>query len=121
MNTWPHWRVFPDHLRCRTEERLLRFKKRCLLKLHSVEPLIMVDTRTRIVNITDEKVTFIARDYRQGATKKYITLGGVEFLRRFARHILSRRFVKIRRYSIYNRTVKQNLGIKYQFLSLSGV
>ena len=78
-------------------------------------------TNQRIVNITDEKVTFIARDYRQGAAKKYITLGGVEFLRRFAQHILPRRFVKIRRYGIYNHTVKRNLGIKYQSLSLSGV
>ena len=59
-------------------------------------------------------MTFIARDYRQGAAKKYITLGGVEFLRRFARHILPRRFVKIRRYGIYNHTVKRNRGIKFR-------
>ena len=71
-------------------------------------------TNQRIVNITDEKVTFIARDYRQGAAKKYITLGGVEFLRRFAQHILPRRFVKIRRYGIYNHTAKRNLGIKFR-------
>jgi hypothetical protein len=45
----------------------------------------------------------------------------VEFLRRFARHILPRRFVKIRRCGIYNHTVKRNPGIKYQSLSLSGV
>ena len=71
-------------------------------------------TNQRIVNITDEKVTFIARDYRQGAAKKYITLGGVEFLRRFAQHILPRRFVKIRRYGIYNHTAKRNLEIKFR-------
>jgi len=71
-------------------------------------------TNQRIVNITDEKVTFIARDYRQGGAKKYITLGGVEILRRFARHILPRRFVKIRRYGIYNQTVKRNPGIKFR-------
>ena len=71
-------------------------------------------TNQRIVNITDEKVTFIARDYRQGAAKMYITLGGVEFLRRFAQHILPRRFVKIRRYGIYNHTAKRNLGIKFR-------
>jgi len=71
-------------------------------------------TNQRIVNVSDEKVTFIAKDYRQGAAKKYITLGGVEFLRRFAQHILPRRFVKIRRYGIYNHTVKRNLGIKFR-------
>ncbi len=31
-------------------------------------------TNQRIVNVSDEKVTFIAKDYRQGAAKKYITL-----------------------------------------------
>ena len=164
-------------LRCMTAESLLPFKKRCLLKLHSVEPLLLADTRRRvttaarfviavlhtwgqklslhpnidclvpaagysldgrwkninfythrvaitnqrIVNVTDEKVAFIARDYRQGAAKKCITLGGVEFLRRFAQHILPRRFVKIRRYGIYNHTVKRNLGIRHQSMSLSGV
>jgi hypothetical protein len=71
-------------------------------------------TNQRIVNVTDEKVTFIAKDYRQGAAKKYITLGGAEFLRRFALHILPRRFVKIRRYGIYNHTVKRNLGLKFR-------
>ncbi|MFA5229214.1 MAG: transposase [Candidatus Paceibacterota bacterium] len=73
------------------------------------------------MNVTDEKVAFIARDYRQGAAKKCITLCGVEFLRRFAQHILPSRFVKIRRYGIYNHTVKRNLGIRYQSMSLSGV
>jgi hypothetical protein len=47
-------------------------------------------TNQRILNITDEKVTFIAKDYRDGAVKKAVTLDGVEFLRRFAMHYLSR-------------------------------
>ena len=42
------------------------------------------------MNVTDEKVTFIAR------------------------HILPRRIVKIRLYGIYNNTVKRNLGIKFR-------
>ncbi|MBK5196619.1 MAG: transposase [Proteiniphilum sp.] len=71
-------------------------------------------TNHRIVNITDRKVIFVARDYRQGAAKKCIPLDGVEFLCRFARHILPRRFVKIRRYGIYNHTVKRNPGIKFR-------
>jgi hypothetical protein len=47
-------------------------------------------TNQRILIITDEKVTFIAKDYRDGAVKKAVTLDGVEFLRRFAMHYLSR-------------------------------
>lgn len=70
-------------------------------------------TNQRILNIADGKVTFIAKDYRDGAVKKPVTLDGVEFLRRFTLHILPRRFVKIRSYGIYNHTVKQNLALKF--------
>jgi hypothetical protein len=40
-------------------------------------------TNQRILNIADGKVTFIAKDYRDRAIKKPITLDGIEFLRRF--------------------------------------
>ena len=71
-------------------------------------------TNQRIENITDGKVTFVAKDYRKGAVKKLITLDGVEFLRRFSKHILPRRFVKIRRFGIYNHTVKRNLDLRFR-------
>jgi hypothetical protein len=70
-------------------------------------------TNQRILNITDGKVTFIAKDYRDNAIKKPVTLDGVEFLRRFAMHILPKRFVKIRRYGIYNHTTKRKLGLQF--------
>jgi hypothetical protein len=70
-------------------------------------------TNQRILNIADGKVTFVAKDYRQGAIKKPVALDGVEFLRRFAMHILPYRFVKIRRYGIYNHTVKRNLQLQF--------
>ena len=70
-------------------------------------------TNQRILNITDGKVTFIARDYRDRAIKKPVTLDGIEFLRRFAMHILPKRFVKIRRYGIYNHTTKRNLNLQF--------
>ncbi|HHN47656.1 MAG TPA: hypothetical protein ENN08_01750 [Bacteroidales bacterium] len=47
-------------------------------------------TNQRILNVTDEKVTFVAKDYCDGAVKKQVTLDGVEFLRRFTMHYLSR-------------------------------
>lgn len=70
-------------------------------------------TNQRILNISDGKVKFIAKDYRDGAIKKPVTLDGVEFLRRFTMHILPSRFVKIRRYGIYNHTVKRNLDLQF--------
>lgn len=73
-------------------------------------------TNQRILNIAHGKVTFIAKDYRDRSVKKPVTLDGVEFLRRFTMHILPRRFVKIRRYGIYNHTVKRNLKLQFSEL-----
>ena len=70
-------------------------------------------TNQRILNIENGKVTFIAKDYRDRAIKKPVTLDGVEFLRRFTLHILPKRFVKIRRYGIYNHTVKLNMDLHF--------
>lgn len=67
----------------------------------------------RIINIADDKVTFVAKDYRDKAIKKSVTLDGIEFLRRFTMHILPKRFVKIRRFGIYNHTVKRNLELQF--------
>ena len=70
-------------------------------------------TNQRILNIKDGKVTFIAKDYRDRAVKKPVTLDAVEFLRRFSMHILPQRFVKIRRFGIYNHTLKRKLQLQF--------
>lgn len=70
-------------------------------------------TNQRILNIANGKVTFIAKDYRDNAMKKKVTLDGVEFLRRFTLHILPQRFVKIRRFGIYNHTTRRKLDLQY--------
>ena len=70
-------------------------------------------SNNRIINITDTHVTFIAKEYRDRAIKKPVTLSGVEFLRRFCMHILPERFVKIRYYGIYNSTTKRNLALRF--------
>ena len=46
-------------------------------------------SNNRILKVDKEQVTFIAKDYRDGAQKKSVTLKGEEFLRRFAQHVLS--------------------------------
>jgi hypothetical protein len=71
-------------------------------------------TNQRILNIANGKVTFIAKDYRDRAVKKPVTLDGVEFLRRFTMHVLPARFVKIRRYGIYNHTTKRSLALQFR-------
>ena len=68
----------------------------------------------RLLNISDTHVTFIAKDYREKAIIKPASLTGAEFLRRFCMHILPRRFVKIRRYGIYNHTTKRNLELQFK-------
>jgi hypothetical protein len=63
-------------------------------------------SNSRIIDIGDNDVTFLHKDYADYARQKPVTLDGVEFLRRFCMHILPRRFVKIRRYGIYSSRYK---------------
>ena len=72
-------------------------------------------TNQRILDIGETTVTFMHKDYRNGAKQTPVTLDGVEFLRRFCQHILPHRFVKIRRYGIYSsraRAVRQKANTK---------
>ena len=52
----------------------------------------------RIQDVTGDDVTFEWKDYRDGGTKKAMTLDGTEFLRRYAMHVLPRGFFRIRHY-----------------------
>lgn len=53
-------------------------------------------TTHRIKEITEEKITFRYKDYKDGNKQKEMTLSNEEFLRRFEQHILPKGFVKIR-------------------------
>jgi Putative transposase/Transposase zinc-binding domain len=61
----------------------------------------------RIKNIDPQNVTFEYKDYRQEAKKKTMVLTHQEFIRRFALHILPKRFVKIRHFGILSSTWKR--------------
>lgn len=52
----------------------------------------------RLIDVNEHKVAFLYKDYRDAAKKKQVSLSGLEFLRRFAGHILPRGFVRIRHY-----------------------
>ena len=55
-------------------------------------------TKHRILNITEQSITFKYKDYSDGNKGKEMTLSITEFLRRFELHFLPKRFVKIRYY-----------------------
>jgi len=61
----------------------------------------------RIKSIDNENVTFDYKDYRVAGVKKQMTLTHQEFIRRFALHILPKRFVKIRHYGFLSSTWKR--------------
>jgi hypothetical protein len=61
----------------------------------------------RIKAIDENTVTFTYKDYKSGAVKKQMTLTHEEFIRRFALHILPKRFVKIRHCGILSSTWKR--------------
>jgi hypothetical protein len=46
------------------------------------------------------RVTFAYTDYADASTPKAMTLGGVEFLRRWVAHVLPPGFVKVRHYGL---------------------
>ena len=71
-------------------------------------------TNTRIQSVTESQVSFSARDYKSGETKK-VTLDNMEFIRRFLMHVLPSGFQKIRYYGfLNNRTKTKNLKIIFR-------
>lgn len=66
-------------------------------------------SNSRIKNMDEHGVTFAYKDYRDNANLKQMTLTGVEFLRRFAMHILPKRFVKIRYFGILTSAYREQV------------
>jgi hypothetical protein len=54
----------------------------------------------RIKNLHDQCVVFSVKDYRHGGRKSLLCLQDLEFIRRFALHVLPKGFVRIRHYGI---------------------
>jgi len=66
----------------------------------------------RIRDISETKVTFSYKDYRQSAITKEMTLDALEFIRRFALHILPKAFVRIRHFGILSSTAKAKCAVQ---------
>ena len=77
----------------------------------------------RIKNIEEGKVSFNYKDYKHSAAKKEMTLDAMEFIRRFAMHILPKGFVRIRHYGIVSSTSKATctVAIKEQLPPIAEV
>ncbi len=60
----------------------------------------------RLTSIENGQVSFSYKDYKHGALKKEMSLEALEFIRRFAMHILPKGFVRIRHYGILSSTSK---------------
>lgn len=63
-------------------------------------------SNNRIKDIDEQTISFSYKDYRQNALQKTMRLSHQEFIRRFALHILPRRFVKIRHYGFLSSSWK---------------
>lgn len=61
----------------------------------------------RLEDISGGNVTFRYKDYRDKGTSKSMTLEGLEFIRRFALHILPKAFIRIRHYGILSSSRKK--------------
>lgn len=55
---------------------------------------------SRLLEVTDETVTFSYKDYRQKGRQRAMTLSGEEFVHRFVQHVLPRGFVRVRHYGL---------------------
>lgn len=69
----------------------------------------------RLTAVNEHSVSFNYKDYRQEGKQKLVTLEGVEFLRRFADHILPAGFVRIRHYGFLasrNKPTELNIAKK---------
>jgi hypothetical protein len=61
----------------------------------------------RLLATDGQTVTFAYKDYADDSRPKTMTLATVEFVRRFALHVLPKRFVKIRHYGLLGNRHKQ--------------
>jgi hypothetical protein len=75
----------------------------------------------RLLHLADGRVTFRYTDYADGHRTKVMTVGAVEFLRRFVQHVLPKGFVKVRHYGLLaNRRREHRLGVCRRLLFVAG-
>jgi hypothetical protein len=74
----------------------------------------------RLVKLQDDRVTFTWKDYADGCRRKEMTLEAVEFVRRFALHIIPKGLVRIRQYGLLaHRNRGERLALCRSLLAVS--
>ena len=77
---------------------------------------------SRIVDVSDGRVTFRYKDYADEHRSKTMTLSGGEFLRRFVQHVLPKGFVKVRHYGLLaNRDRDSRLAVCRRLLAVESL
>lgn len=72
----------------------------------------------RILSMTTETVTYLAKDYKNGGRMVPYTVQGTEFLRMFLMHVLPKGFVRIRHYGILScRSKKEKMELCRKLLN----
>jgi hypothetical protein len=74
-------------------------------------------SNARILEIADDKIHFVWKDYRQNGRTKIMKIKAVEFINRFMMHILPCGFYKIRYYGIFANTLCNDVLDTYLSLS----
>ena len=72
----------------------------------------------RIISMTDETVTYLVKDYKNGG--KYVpeTIPGTEFIRMFLMHVLPKGFVRVRHYGLLScRSKKEKMNLCRKLLN----
>lgn len=72
----------------------------------------------RIISMTTETVTYLAKDYKNGGKMIPYTVKGTEFIRMFLMHVLPKEFVRIRHYGILScRNKKEKMELFRKLLN----
>jgi len=71
-----------------------------------------MESNHRIKNISNDKITFSYKDYRNNGLKKEMELEPLVFIQRYALHILPKGFVRIRHYGILSSRSKLKCRIE---------
>lgn len=66
-------------------------------------------SNNRIKDISDGKITFEYKDYKDESKIKTMTISAEEFIRRFLLHVLPTKFTKIRHYGLLSNRNKKNI------------
>ena len=66
----------------------------------------------RLIAFKDREVSFSWKDYANGGRRRVMTLGALEFIRRFLLHVLPKGFVRIRHYGfLANRVRRERIDL----------